>query len=208
MDKLLREKQAGTFWGPWSQDLERNSFAALEKAACASTCFGGSLLAGCEPAAEEAALQHSQAAGGVPAVLRDTEGSLVIPAEATKRQRRGAQHNLSARLKTWAKDGPKFEGVFKHIGMQMDTSWGFTNINRNFVELQKYQSDSPNIWMLLERWSLGPVWPEVRYAGLVTTEYTGQILVNAAVLQDIRALLWTAGVLVAHSPQHQPVPFS
>lgn len=207
MDKFLREKQAGSFWGPWSQDLERNSFTALEKAACASTCFGGSLPAGCEPAAEEAAL-HAQPDCWVSARRAQGHGgeAMVIPAEATKGQQHGTQQNLSARLKKWAKDGPKCAVVFKYVDMQMNTSWGFTNINS--MELQKYQSDSPNIWMLLERWSLRPVWPEVRYTGLVTTECTGQIPVNTTVPQDTWALLWTAGVLIVHSLWHQPVPFS
>lgn len=201
MDKLLREKQVGSFWGPWSLDLERNSFAVLEKAACASMCFGGSLLAGCEPAAEEAAL-HAQPDCWVSAHSAQGHGgeAMVIPAEATKGRQCGTQQSLSARLKKWAKDGPKCAVVFKHIDMQMDTSWGFTNINRNSMELQKYHSDSLNIWMPLERWSLGPVWPEVRYAGLATVECTAQMLVNATVLKDTWALLWTAGVLVAHSP--------
>lgn len=171
MDKLLREKQAGTFWGPWSQDLERNSFSVLEKAACASTCFlrqpARWVWASCWGSSSP---RTARLLGECPQCAGHGGEAVVITAEATKRWRRGTQQNLSERLKNWAKDGPKCAVVFKHTDMQMDISWGFTNINRNSMELQKYQSDYPNIWMLLERWSLGPVWWEIRYAGLVTTE--------------------------------------
>lgn len=72
----------------------------LEKAACASTCFGGSLPAGCEPAAEEAAL-HAQPDCWVSARSAQGHGgeAMVIPAEATKGWQHGTWQNLSARLK-------------------------------------------------------------------------------------------------------------
>lgn len=72
----------------------------LEKAACASTCFGGSLLAGCEPAAEEAAL-HAQPDCWVSARSAQGHGgeAVVVPAEATKGRQRGTQQNLSVRQK-------------------------------------------------------------------------------------------------------------
>lgn len=70
----------------------------LEKAACASTCFGGSLLPGCEPAAEEAAL-HAQPDCWVSACSAQGHGeeAMVIPAEAKKGRQCGTQQNLSVR---------------------------------------------------------------------------------------------------------------
>lgn len=101
---------------------------------------------GCEPAAEEAAL-HAQPDCWLSACSAQGHRgeAMVIPAEATKRWQRGTQQNLSVSLKKCTKDGPECAVVLRHMDMQTDLSWGFTNINRNSMELQKYQSDSSNI---------------------------------------------------------------